>query len=243
MPKKDVGTYELVSWREGNVTKPLGLNGSYGTMIVEPSGRTRWVLSIKPFGQSASARSRIQCQGELSAPNISGVPGGGNVATDWDGGLKAISESVWLAFCGLNKSGTEAPFRLSESRGSDGRELLVMSNSKGTYTWQKIATGGTSDLKPPRQSYPASNAELTAHSRAPVFTWKPVLGANSYTLEIEQSTGRGWSRMNTYSGLSENRFKYEAQFRSNVDYRWRVWAVDSLGVPGRKSRWSEFRYK
>jgi hypothetical protein len=67
--------------------------------------------------------------------------------------------------------------------------------------------------------------------------WAEVLGAASYTVEIEAHSGKKWVKQEKKSGLIET--KYSAIIAA-PEARWRVCAVDNKQKDGKQSDWATF---
>lgn len=108
-------------------------------------------------------------------------------------------------------------------------------------------------LAAPEILSPADGTDLYMSKRITKVEWVPVVGAESYTLDIEFCDGMaprsrgcvdphplqfpGWEPT---SGIKTT--SYEFNFIGAQPGRWRVWAVDSEGRPGSKSDWYTFFY-
>ena len=113
---------------------------------------------------------------------------------------------------------------------------------------QVEAPVGAAMLTIPAQVYPANGAVFSNYPRDTVLLWENVLGAASYTVELDCfkccSTDKWCTDVGTTWRVVPN-IKYPAYkfyFVGAQPGRWRVWAVGANGEPGPKSEWSEFRY-
>jgi hypothetical protein len=103
-------------------------------------------------------------------------------------------------------------------------------------------------LPPPAQVSPSPGAVLSNYPRRLKLRWRAVSGAASYTVEIDCfhccKSGRWCTDVGRkYKEIpSIGRTGYTFNFAGAQPGRWRVWAVDKKGVPGRKSEWREFRF-
>lgn len=131
------GSYRLVSWDEvvGPIT--LGIDARSGTLDIDQNGDARWELVIQQRGDHGVPRSRIRCRGRVrsSSRQLEGVPGPGNEAVDWDNNIESVRDHVWLTFAGWSTQRPPSPFSLHIQEREDGRKILEMRNSKGTFTW------------------------------------------------------------------------------------------------------------
>jgi hypothetical protein len=139
------GHYTLLSWDEAAGPITMGVGVKDGTLQIDRNGNADWQLGIwdsaaHPDPPSGSAPSQIKCGGRVSSQSqeVSWVSGGDrNVAIDWEPGIESVRDMVWPAFCGGDVGGVNAPFSLNLDEQSDGRNLLEMSNSEGTFRWVK----------------------------------------------------------------------------------------------------------
>lgn len=108
-------------------------------------------------------------------------------------------------------------------------------------------------LKAPEQLSPEDGTELVHFPRTTELAWKEVPGAASYAVEIDICNGVGvpdvckspsplyHMDMAPTSGIEGTTYKFIAV--GAQPYRWRVWAIDRDGNPGRKSAWALFFYR
>lgn len=137
------------------------------------------------------------------------------------------------------------------------RFLSVPSNTSAqvNVSLKKKTAGGSSSsiLKAPEQLSPENGTELVHFPRTTELTWLPVLGAASYTVEIDFCDGAGIPEnckdphplhhmdLAPTSGIEGTNYKFS--FLGAQPARWRVWAVDREGNAGLKSGWFVFFYR
>jgi len=129
---------------------------------------------------------------------------------------------------------------------------LTASNSAGSVSATKViyieepsTSTSPAVITAPEQVSPLNGEEFDNFTTQVTLKWKTVLGAASYTVEIDSydsSTGKWLSESSgsdVVSGISGTSYSFE--FLEGVDqYRWRVWAVSSEGEEGITSGWWTF---
>lgn len=144
-----------------------------------------------------------------------------------------------------------------DERESKPRSFAVPSNTSTQVNIslkQKTSNDDSSSrLKAPEQLSPENGTELVHFPRTTELVWMPVPGAASYTVEIDFCDGLGIPEncrdphpmhhmlMPPTSGIEATTYKFA--FLGAQPARWRVWAVDGNGNPGRKSGWFLFFYR
>lgn len=107
---------------------------------------------------------------------------------------------------------------------------------------------GPSGLPAPVQISPEDGSVFSSYPRDTTMKWRPVIGAASYTLEIDcfnccvngqWCTDTG-SEYQVKPGLTET--EGSITFVGKQKGRWRISAVDAEGNEGEKSPWWEFEY-
>ncbi len=134
-------------------------------------------------------------------------------------------------------------------------------DNRGTHTI--VIEGGELNLNreetlpSPQLLSPDAGAVMNNYPRKTTVTWEPVIGAASYTVQI-QYAGKIDSEVAEWYDLDEY-FRYypganyvppvrisTTSFTFNYIGaglgRWRVWALDASGKEGIKSEWRRFRY-
>ncbi len=108
-------------------------------------------------------------------------------------------------------------------------------------------------LPAPEIVFPLNDAELYGFPRITRIQWSPVPGAASYSIDIELCEGLRKEKgcfgsvplqMPTYeptAGIKDTHYEFE--FIGQQPGRYRVWAVDSDGRPGKKTKWLVFYYR
>jgi hypothetical protein len=134
-------------------------------------------------------------------------------------------------------------------------------DNRGTHT--VVVEGGTLNLSSeetlpaPRLLAPDEGAVMNHYPRKTTVKWEPMIGAASYTLEI-QFLGGSDSGATEWCDLGEHLRYFPAAgyvppVRINTTSfsfnwiganmgRWRVWAIDGSGREGIKSEWRRFRF-
>lgn len=95
-------------------------------------------------------------------------------------------------------------------------------------------------LRAPVQVSPRNGIVYNRFPRTTTLTWRPVAGAGHYMVEIEYFANGRW--IGNYKLDRSNDTRHVFRFVGAQPGRWRVWAVNSRGVAGRKSGWRTFRY-
>lgn len=138
------GSYTLVSWNRENNPIDLAIRVRDGTLRIDAAGNADWNIGMWDYGTNpstpTSAPSRTRCGGRVSSQNqqIVWVSGSDrNEAINWERAMRSLYTETWTTFCGGQSSGTSDPFDLSLDEQSNGTVFLEMSNSEGTYRWQK----------------------------------------------------------------------------------------------------------
>jgi len=134
-------------------------------------------------------------------------------------------------------------------------------DNRGTHT--VIVEGGDLNLSseetlpPPRLLAPDDAAVMNHYPRKTIVKWESIIGAASYTVEIQFSGGSNSGATEWYDLGEHLRYfpaaEYVPPVRINTtsfsfDWiganlgRWRVWAIDGSGREGIKSEWRRFRF-
>jgi hypothetical protein len=109
-------------------------------------------------------------------------------------------------------------------------------------------------LDAPHPYSPPDGTEFFHYPRITRLEWLAVPAAATYTVEVDFCLG-GYPaqkeckdprplmglKIPPMAGIQGT--SYEFSFLGNQPGRWRVWAVDALGRPGRKSHWTMFFYR
>ena len=133
---------------------------------------------------------------------------------------------------------------------------LLPSSSETTElnVFLKRGDGTSVSLEAPHPYSPPDGTEFFHYPRLTRLEWLAVPAAETYTVEVEFCLG-GYPaqkeckeprplmglKVPPMSGIQGT--SYEFSFLGNQPGRWRVWAVDALGRPGRKSDWIMFFYR
>jgi hypothetical protein len=94
----------------------------------------------------------------------------------------------------------------------------------------------------PNQISPAEDETFIGRSRFVEFMWGPVSGAVNYGIEIEYYS-YGWHHMYEET-IAETNYIYEFLVPETAEEkgRWRVWAINEIGLSSPKSTWWEFSF-
>ena len=87
---------------------------------------------------------------------------------------------------------------------------------------------------------PANGSVFSHYPRRVNLRWSSVVGAASYTAEIQYNSGSTFALLKRQDGLSTT--DYTFNFIGTQSGRWRIWAKDSDGKAGAKSSWRVFRF-
>ena len=140
---------------------------------------------------------------------------------------------------------------------NDRRPQPLLTNSTATTELNvslKKGDSSSASLEAPRPYSPADGTEFFHFPRLTRLEWSAVPAAETYTVEVEYCIGgyppqRECKDPRPLMGLKVPPMagiqgtSYEFSFLGNQPGRWRVWAVDALGRPGRKSDWIMFFYR
>ncbi len=224
-------------------------SGSWKNTNANTRGVT--TLNIRVIGTNVTVQAWGQCQpqdcdwGRVTAyayaPGVSS-----NLATNAQA-ISAVFRTgfsqtlVLLQVSAGNRLRAEVLTRFTDKSGR--------TNYRQLYTFSR-ATQATRprQLPAPPQLSPTQGTAFSRYPRGMTLAWRPVSGARSYTVEIDcyqcceankwcAEVGRVWkvqSRLNNTN--------YTFTFVGAQPGRWRVWAVDAAGRPGRKSPWWGFRF-
>ena len=103
-------------------------------------------------------------------------------------------------------------------------------------------------LPAPAVLSPKNGARFNKFPRSTILRWRPVKGASRYGVEIDcyncckakrwcTDVKKTYKKAGSLSGTT-----YTFNFAGAQPGRWRVWALDRKGRPGKKSAWQNFRY-
>ncbi len=110
------------------------------------------------------------------------------------------------------------------------------------------AAVATKPLPAPALLSPKNGARFNKFPRRTTLRWRPVKGASKYGVEIDcyncckakrwcTDVNKIYKKADSLSGTT-----YTFNFAGAQPGRWRVWALDRKGRPGKKSAWQNFRY-
>lgn len=134
-------------------------------------------------------------------------------------------------------------------------------DNTGTHTvvveGGELNLNGEETLAAPQLLTPDDGAVMNHYPRKTTVKWEPVIGAVSYTVEIQytggiDSGGCEWYDLGEHLSyfpaagyvppvrISATSFSFD-WLGANLG-RWRVWAIDGSGKEGIKSEWRRFRF-
>lgn len=149
----------------------------------------------------------------------------------------SFSEIILLIQARGNQLGVDTFTRFTDNSGR--------SNYYATYYFKQDNGNQSQGVLPaPIQIAPANGKVFNNYPRHTRLMWRPVQGAQSYTVQVDYFDS-DWvsNRGQTYilaPNIRQTGFTFE--FVGAQPGRWRVWAVDAQGQPGQKSPWWEFKY-
>ena len=100
----------------------------------------------------------------------------------------------------------------------------------------------SSILRTPIQTSPANGVVYNRFPRTTTLRWRSVSGASYYMVEIEYFDRSSNRWISNYKLDRSSDTRHVFRFVGAQPGRWRVWAVNSSGVAGRKSSWRTFRH-
>jgi beta-lactam-binding protein with PASTA domain len=114
-----------------------------------------------------------------------------------------------------------------------------------TRSGAELGSSGLRPMSAPQQVSPASGTVFNHYRRSTTLVWKPVRGAQGYSLEHTflgrgehcSSVARAGHHVANLKGTS-----YTFSFVGAQPGCWRAWAIDEKGNAGPKSPWWEFVY-
>ncbi len=135
------GTYSLASWTQANRPISIGIKILEGEIEIDSNGTANWNVLVEQAQTSDPGRVRMTARGKIDLNNkeLVGVPGGEYNNTHYlDNKWGQISSDVGLAVRGWELTGaTEDKFKLSIDNQGNDRQILQMTNSRGTFVWVK----------------------------------------------------------------------------------------------------------
>ena len=104
------------------------------------------------------------------------------------------------------------------------------------------AIANNQQLVAPIPLLPLNGWVFNNYPRTTTLVWLPVIGASSYTVEIEY-WDQGTSEWHVYQTIQNIQgTTYTFNFIGAQSGSWRVWSVNNLGQNGPSSNWWQFRY-
>lgn len=138
--ERTTGDYRLIMWNAAHRPIELGAQVTKGDLSVDSDGIANWSVWLEQTYSSVPGKIKMTARGEIliDVMEIAGIKGGKYNSTNYlDQKWGQISSDVHLAVRGWNSGSPEDRFKLSLDTGSDGRQILIMRNSRGTFRWGK----------------------------------------------------------------------------------------------------------
>ncbi len=130
------GEWLLVSWREAPSDVTLGMEPMAGSLQATDDGAMNWTLDIDDLfrDDSGQPQASVTCSGQISlnAQVSSAVAS----EADYSSNMVSLRNDIAESFCGGGVGAGNDPFSASYSPDSSAT-TLEMSNSLGTFTWQR----------------------------------------------------------------------------------------------------------
>lgn len=142
--EKMAGDYTLASWSK--VIRPIELDGKVidGSLTINNVGLADWKVLLEQTFASNPGRVEMTARGQIdiNAMLMQGKQGGEYNNTHYlDSKWGQVSGEMNLAVRGWNFGDPNDPFHLNLDEQSNGRFILQMQNSYGTFYWEKKASG------------------------------------------------------------------------------------------------------
>ncbi|MFY9199316.1 MAG: hypothetical protein WAO81_00350 [Methanosarcina flavescens] len=129
----------------------------------------------------------------------------------------------------------------------DATRVVSVQEAFAPASEEQVSTPSPEFISKPEQLSPADGTIFDDSTSRITLKWRPVPGAASYTVEIDEyDPGSGlWLSESTgsriESGMTGTSYSFEPQVKARG--RWRVWTVGSDGQESEKSSWWNFNYK
>jgi len=141
--EKLAGNYDLSSWTEANRPIELAAKITEGSLRVDQDGTANWSVLLEQTSVADPGKVRMTARGKVQldsrAPQIVGVRGSAfNNDQYLDSKWGQISQDVTLAVRGWANGGPEDRFTLALDSQAAGKQILQMTNSRGTFVWTKV---------------------------------------------------------------------------------------------------------
>lgn len=215
------------------------------TVIAGDSSTLRW-RTRNAASVHLSGVGPVPANGEHVLKN----PGGNHVLTATDSRGRSVSESRMIATAYLQVVGPQPPGKVLEV---EKPKVPTIKQPKRPITRPNrpspsIATAAFISLPAPALLSPRNGARFNKFPRRTTLRWKPVKGASRYGVEIDcyncckarrwcTDVNKTYKKAPSLSGTT-----YTFNFAGAQPGRWRVWAIDSKGRPGKASAWRNFSY-
>jgi hypothetical protein len=124
--------------------------------------------------------------------------------------------------------------------------LVPGTNPSGPSNPDDTPTAVPTSLPAPGLVAPADGAKFNIYPRVTNLEWSAVPGASKYVVEI-QGCSKNWTNCFEHplyekTSRETTGTTYSFKFMGAQPGQWRVWALDSQGIPGAKSPWWKFSY-
>lgn len=134
------GEYLLISWVETHGPIELGAKVTEGILKIDSTGLADWDVMVEQAFTSNPGKVEMTARGQiqLATKEMEGVPGGEFNNTHYlDNKWGEVGSDVEIAIRGWDIDRPNDNFTLALDAQSDGRQILEMKNSRGTFTWMK----------------------------------------------------------------------------------------------------------
>jgi hypothetical protein len=134
------GSYVLDTWTEASRPIELGFKVTEGTLTIDSTGTADWSVLLEQTFVADPGQVRMTARGKIGidTKRMQGVEGGEFNNTHYlDAKWGQVSSDVDLAIRGWDSGSEPDPFTVSLDTQSSGKQILQMSNSRGTFLWIK----------------------------------------------------------------------------------------------------------
>ena len=141
--EKVAGDYILGSWTEANRRFELAVKMTEGTLRIDQDGTANWSVLVEQTFVADPGKVRMTARGKIQldsrSPQMVGVRGGEFNNTQYlDSKWGQVSQDVNLAVRGWDNASPEDKFTFALDTQAGGKQILQMTNSRGTFTWTKV---------------------------------------------------------------------------------------------------------
>ena len=130
------GSWSLATWREAPSDVTIGMEPMSGSLEASEDGSLTWTLDIDDlyWDDSGQPQASVTCDGQISLDAT--VSGSVADEANYSSNMVSASRSIAEAFCGGGVGAEDSSFAAAYSPDTDAT-TLEMSNSLGTFTWQR----------------------------------------------------------------------------------------------------------